>query len=123
MQGVLPSEGAKIQAQINNLEVDQPQGRHDACPEGGWLPLAFHCYAMKASCPSSSAHTVQDQEGSQSMQGVLPSEWAKIQAQINYLQVNQPQGRHDACPGCGWLPLAFHWYAMKASCPSSSAYN
>ncbi|EJK50460.1 hypothetical protein THAOC_30566, partial [Thalassiosira oceanica] len=44
----VPSEVAKIQAQISNLEVHQPQGRHDAWPEGGSLPLAFHCYAMKS---------------------------------------------------------------------------
>ena len=55
MQGVLPSEVAKLQAQIRNLEVHQPQGRRDAMSEGRSLPLSFHCYVMKESCPPPSA--------------------------------------------------------------------
>ena len=84
MQGVLPSEVAKIQAQISNLEVHHPQGRRDAMPEGLWLPLSFHWYAMKESCPPPSADPG---PGWLSMQGVLPSEVAKIQAQISNLEV------------------------------------
>ena len=47
MQGVLPSEVAQIPAQIGNLEVHQPQGRHDAESEGRELPLFIQCDAMK----------------------------------------------------------------------------
>ncbi|EJK72887.1 hypothetical protein THAOC_05537 [Thalassiosira oceanica] len=70
MQGVLPSEVTKIHAQISNLGVHQPQGRHGELPEGGSLPLAFDCYAMKVSCPSQS---VPPRPGWPEMQGVLLS--------------------------------------------------
>jgi len=78
MQGVLLSKVTKFQAQISNLEVHQPQGRHDAWPEGGSLPLAFHCYAMKVSCPSQCVHS---SPGWPAMQGVLLSDVNKIHAQ------------------------------------------
>jgi len=68
MQGVLLSKVTKFQAQISNLEVHQPQGRHDAWPEGGSLLFGFHCYAMKVSCPSQSVHS---SPGWPAMQGVL----------------------------------------------------
>ncbi|EJK55448.1 hypothetical protein THAOC_24821 [Thalassiosira oceanica] len=74
VQGVLPSEVAKNQAQISNLKVHQPQGQHDEWPEGGWLPLAFACYAMKVSCPPQCAS---QRPGRLAVQGVLPSEVAK----------------------------------------------
>ena len=74
-QGVLPSKVAKFPAQISNLEVHQPQGRHDAWPEGGSLPLSFHCYATKVSCPAQSANA---SPGWLPTQGVLPSEVAKF---------------------------------------------
>ncbi|EJK54145.1 hypothetical protein THAOC_26290, partial [Thalassiosira oceanica] len=44
-------------------------------------PLAFHCYAMKESCPPQSANP---RPVWLSTQSVLPSEVAKIQAQISY---------------------------------------
>ena len=56
MQGVLTSEVAQIPAQISNLEVHRPQGRHDAESEGRELPLSIQCYAMKESCAPSSAN-------------------------------------------------------------------
>ena len=90
MRGVLPSEAAKIQAQISNLQVHQPQGQRDAMSEGRSFPLSFHCYAMKESCPPPSADPRPEWL---SMQGVLPSEVAKIQAQISNLEVHQVQGR------------------------------
>ena len=68
MQGVLPSELAKIQAQISILEVHQLQRERDAMSEGRLLPLAFHCYAMKESCPPPSADP---RPGWLSMQGVF----------------------------------------------------
>ncbi|EJK66920.1 hypothetical protein THAOC_12108 [Thalassiosira oceanica] len=120
MQGVLLSEATKIHAQISNLEVHQPQGRHDAGPEGGSLPLAFHCYAIKVSCPSQPVHS---SPGWPAMQGVLLSEVTKIHAQISNLEVHQPQGRHDAGPEGGSLPLAFHCYAMEVSCPSQPVHS
>ena len=110
MRGVLPSEVAQIPAQISDLEVQQPQGRHDAESEGRSLPLSFHCYAMKESCPPPSADP---RPGWLSMRGVLPSEVAQIPAQIGNLEVHQPQGRHDAESEGRSLPLSFHCYAMK----------
>ena len=75
MQGVLLSEVAQIHAQIGNLEVHQPQDRHDAESEGRELPLSIQCYAMKESCAPSSGNR---SPGRLPMQGVLPSEVAQI---------------------------------------------
>ena len=69
MQGVLPPEVAQIPAQIGNLEVHQPQGRHDAESEGRELPLSIQCYAMKESCAPSSGDCM---PGRLPMQDVLP---------------------------------------------------
>ena len=88
MRGVyLPSEVAQIRAQISDLEVHQPPGRHDAESEGRSLPLSFHCYAMNESCPPPSADPM---PGWLSMRGVLPSEVAQIPAQISDLEVQIP---------------------------------
>ena len=87
MQGVLPSEVAQIpQAQISNLEVHQPQGRHDAESEGRELPLSIQCHAVKESCAPSSGNR---SPGRLPMQGVLPSKVAQIPAQISNLEVHQ----------------------------------
>ncbi|EJK73386.1 hypothetical protein THAOC_04991, partial [Thalassiosira oceanica] len=53
-----------------NLKCTNPKAcmMYDAWPEGGLLPLAFHCYAMKVSCPSQSVHS---SPGWPAMQGVL----------------------------------------------------
>ncbi|EJK68282.1 hypothetical protein THAOC_10553 [Thalassiosira oceanica] len=110
MQGVLLSEVTRIRAQISNPEVHQPQGRHDAWPEGGSLPLAIHCYAMKESWPPQSADSW---PAWRSTQGVLPSKVAKIQAQINNLEVHQPQGRHD---DDAWLELEVSIILLVVEC-------
>ena len=99
-------------------EVHQPQGRRDAMSEGRSLPLSFHCYAMKESCPPPSANP---RPGWPSVQGVLPSEVTKIHAQISSLEVHHPQGQRDAMSEGRSLPLSFHCYAMKESCPPPTA--
>ena len=93
MQGVWPSEVDQIPVRIGNLEVHKPQGQHDAESEGRELPLSIQCYAMKESCAPSSGNR---SPGRLPMQGVWPSEVAKIPAQIGNLEVHQPQGQHDA---------------------------
>ena len=111
MQGVLPPEVAQIPAQIGNLEVHQPQGRHDAESEGRELPLSIQCYAMKESCVLSSGNR---SPGRLPMQGVLPSEVAIIPAKIGNLEeVHQSQGRHDAESEGRELPLFIQCDAMK----------